>query len=108
MFHFCNRLALSRRALSGGDRAPRLQRLKFLRDGLEQVALDNVAHLIFAEVSQLDAALEPDPDFFHVVLEPAQRGEPAVVNRLAPPQDPRPRGACDSPIRDEATGDDSL
>ena len=59
--------------------------LQFLRDLLEHVALDDVAHLIFAKVSQLNSAFEPGAHFFHVVLEPAQSREPAIVNRLAAP-----------------------
>ena len=59
--------------MSGGDTAPRLQ-LELLRDRLELIALDNVAHLIFVEVAELDAALETDADLFHVVLKTPQRG----------------------------------
>ena len=49
--------------------------LEFLRDLFELVALDDVADLIFAEIAQLDAALQTGADFLHVVLETAQRGE---------------------------------
>ena len=49
----------------------------------ELVALDDVADLIFAEIAELDAAFEPDADFLHVVLETAQGGKTAIVNRLA-------------------------
>src|ERR1700674_205218 len=60
--------------------------LEFLRDLLELIALDDVAHLKFAEVAKLDAAFQTGTHFFHVVLESAQRRNPAVVNRLAFPQ----------------------
>ena len=82
--------------------------LQLLRDRLELIALDDVAHLIFVEVAELDAALETDAHFFHVVLETAQRREAAIVNRLAPPQHPRARGARDPAIGDETAGDDAL
>ena len=80
---------------------------QLLRDRLELIALDDVAHLIFVEVAELDAALETDAHFFHVVLETAQRGEAAIVNRLAPSQHPRARGARDPAIGDEAAGDNA-
>src|SRR5713226_6121089 len=82
--------------------------LQFLRDGLELIALDDVAYLIFVEVAQLDAALEADANFFHVVLETAQSREPAIVNRLALSQDSRPRRPRDPAIGDEASGHDSF
>src|ERR1043166_1052740 len=80
---------------------------EFLRDGLELIALDDVAHLIFAKVAQLDAALEADANFFHVVLESAKSGKPAVVNRLTFPQHARPRRAGNTAVGDEATRHDS-
>ena len=67
--------------------------LQFLRDLLELIALDDVADLIFVEVAQLDAALEADAHFLHVVLETAQGRESAIVNRLAPAQRRAP-GQC--------------
>src|SRR5256714_15411955 len=81
---------------------------QFLRDGFEQIALDDVAHLIFAEISQLDAAFETNPDFFHVVLETAKRGETAVVNRLALAQHPGARSPRNPAVGDEASGHDAL
>ena len=81
-------------------------RYNFCATCFELIALDDVADLIFAEVAELDAALEADADFLHVVLETAQGREPAIVNRLAPAQDPRPGGAADPPISDQAAGDD--
>jgi hypothetical protein len=81
---------------------------QFLRDGLEQVALDDVAHLIFAEIPQLYPAFEADPDFLHVVLETAQGGQSAVVNWLASPQNTGSRGACYPPVGDEAARDQAL
>src|SRR3954468_14302095 len=103
MFHDCSRPAVSGRCRARRHSAAATA-LKFLRDGFEQVALDNVGHLIFAEISQLDAALETDPDFFHVVLETAQGGQPAVVNWLATTQDAGSRGASDSAISHQAPG----
>ena len=82
-------------------------RYKFLRDLFELIALDDVADLIFVEVAELDAALQADAHFLHIVLETAQGGEPAIVNRLAPAQDPRARGAADPAIGDQAAGDDA-
>ena len=67
--------------------------LQFLGDLFELVALDDVADLIFAEVAQLDTAFESNPHFLHVILETAQGGESAIVNRLATAQDARPLGA---------------
>ena len=86
----------------------RLDAYNFCATCFELVALDDVADLIFVEVAELDAALEADADFLHIVLETAQRGEAAIVNRLAPAQDPRPRGAADPAIGDQAAGDDAL
>src|SRR4051812_35044328 len=81
---------------------------EFLRDGLELIALDDIAHLIFAKVAQLDSAFEADADFFHVVLETAQSRESAVVDRLTFPQHTRARGACDPAIGDETARHNSL
>ena len=64
--------------------------------------------MVFVEIAELDAALEAAADFLHVVLESAQRGEAAIVNRLAPAQNAGPRGARDAAIGDEAAGDDAL
>src|SRR3954447_406670 len=107
MFHDCSRPALSGRCRARRQSAAATA-LKFLRDGFEQVALDDVAHLVFAEISQLDAALEADAHFFHVVLETAERREAAVVNGLALPHNPRARRPRDAAVRDEAAGYDAL
>ena len=37
------------------------------------MTFDDVADLVFVEITQLDAALEADPDFFYIVLKTAQR-----------------------------------
>src|SRR2546421_12551668 len=110
MFHvvaasLCRGICRATAIPQSGTAAPAL---KFLRDGFEQVALDDVAHLIFAEIPQLDAALEADPDFFHVVLETAQGRQSTVVNRLAFAENPRPRRPRDSAIGDETARDDAL
>src|SRR5688500_10887644 len=80
---------------------PLLQVLKLLRDGFELIALDDVAHLIFVEVAQLDAAFETDADLFHIILETPERGQSAIVNWLAPPQHPRPSGPRNASIGNE-------
>ena len=79
---------------------------QFLRDLLEHVALDDVAHLVFAKISQLDSAFEARADLFYVVLESAQRREPAIINRLTPSQDPSSSCSCDATIGDEASRHD--
>src|ERR1700683_1237354 len=76
---------------------------EFLRHFLECVALDNVARLVLVEVPELDAAFEAAADLLHIILETAQRGETAVVNRLATAEDPRAGGAGDAAIGDHAT-----
>src|SRR6266446_3494275 len=45
---------------------------QFLCDLLELIALDDIAHLIFVEVAEFDAAFKTRAHFFHVVLETAQ------------------------------------
>ena len=47
--------------------------LEFLGHGFELIALDDVAHLVFAEIAELDATFQPGTDFFHVVLKTAER-----------------------------------
>src|SRR6266513_1387372 len=74
---------------------------------LELITLDHVAHLIFAEVAQLDSTFQTRTDFFHVVLETAQRRNPAVVNWLALSQNASAPGARDPAIGHEATSDDA-
>jgi hypothetical protein len=65
MFHMCESASGKRpaSAVAGG--------LQFLGDLLELVALDHVAHLIFAEIAQFDSAFQTGTDFFHVILETA-------------------------------------
>src|SRR5437588_2076743 len=111
MFHLLwSDETLSSRPISNliGSTESRPTELEFLRDRFEQVALDDVAHLIFAEISQLDAALQADPDFFHVVLETPERREAAIVNRLALAQDPGAGGPGNPAIGHEAAGDDTF
>src|SRR3984893_19153313 len=78
--------------------------LEFLRDLLELIALDDVAYLIFAEVTELDAAFQTGTHFFHVVLESAQRRNSAVVNRLAFSQYASACDAGDATTGYETTG----
>ena len=70
------------------------------------IALDDIANLIFAEVTEFYATLQADADFLHIVLKTAQGGDPAIVDRLTPAQDTRPGGAADPSITDQAAGDD--
>src|SRR2546423_13020219 len=51
---------------------------KFLRHGFELIALDHVANVVFVEIAELDTAFQTGPDFFDLVLEPAQRGTSGV------------------------------
>ena len=46
--------------------------LEFLGHSLELIAFDDIAHLIFAEIAELDAAFQTGANFFHVVLETAE------------------------------------
>ena len=63
---------------------------------------------VVVEVAELDAALEAAADFLHVVLEAAQRGEAAVVDRLAAAEDAGAARCGDAAIGDDAAGDDAL
>src|SRR2546430_16948094 len=82
--------------------------LQFLRKLFELVALDYVAHLILAEVAQLDPTLQAGTHFLHVILETAQRGKSAVVNRLALSQNAGARSAGDTAICHQTTSDDAF
>src|SRR5262249_38196262 len=55
---------------------------QFLRDSFKLIALDHVAYLIFAEITKLYAAFQPGTHFLYIILETAQRRDPAVINRL--------------------------
>src|ERR1700756_5930346 len=101
MFHMCEDVSGETPASAAADR------LQFLGDLLELIAFDHVADLIFAEVAQLDSAFQTGADFFHVVLETAQRRNSAVVNRLALSQNARARHTSNSAIGDKTTGDDA-
>src|SRR5690242_85446 len=80
---------------------------QFLGDLFELIALDHIAHLIFAEISQLNSAFQTGTDFFDVVLETAKRRNPAVVNRLSSSQNASPPGACNPAIGHETTSNDA-
>src|SRR5215471_18405709 len=80
---------------------------QFLGDLLELIALDHVAYLIFAEVAQLDSTFQTGTDFFHVVLETAQRRKAAVVNRLALSQNASACRPSNPAIGHETTSDDA-
>ena len=78
-----------------------------MRHLLELVALDDVADLILAEVAKLDAALETAAHFLHVILKTAQSRKPAIINRLTPTQNPRPRSAADPAVDNKSAGDNA-
>src|SRR6266404_9466916 len=80
---------------------------QFLGHRLELITLDDVAHVIFAEIAELDTAFQSGANFLHVVLEPAQGRNSAVVDRLAFACDARASGARDSAVGHQTTGDDA-
>jgi len=45
---------------------------EFLGDSLELIALNDVAHVVFAEIAKLEAAFQTGAHFLHVVLEAAE------------------------------------
>ena len=53
-----------------------------MRDLLELIALNDVAHLIFVEIAELDAAFQAGANFLHIVCKASQRRKPAIINRL--------------------------
>src|SRR5947208_17023856 len=59
------------KAFLGNAASAEADGLQFLSDLLELIALDHVAHLIFAEVAQSDSAFQTGPHFIPVVLDPA-------------------------------------
>src|SRR5262249_41459549 len=73
----------------------------------ELIALDDVAYLVFAEVAQLDSALQSRTHLLNVVMETPQSGNPTVINRLSPPDNASPRHARDAAVSDKASRDDS-
>src|SRR5262249_27798385 len=101
MFHICTGVSGETPASAAADG------LQFLRDLLELIALDHVAHLIFVEISQLDSAFEAGTDFFHVILETPQRRNPAIVNRLASPKNASPPCTRNPTIGHEAASDNA-
>src|SRR5262249_31503016 len=82
--------------------------LQFLGNLFELVTFDDVAHLVFAEVAQLDSAFQTRAHFFHVVFETPQRRNAAIVNRLALSQDTSARSARDAAISDKTTSNCAL
>src|SRR5207253_9364070 len=80
--------------------------LQFLRDLLVRITLDDVAHLVFAKISQLNSAFESRAHLFYVVLEPAQGGKPAIIDRLTTSQDPCSRRSRDATVGDKTSGHD--
>src|SRR5215467_12304362 len=80
---------------------------QFLGNLLELIALDHVAYLIFAEVTQFDSAFQTGTNFFHVVLKTAQRRNPSIVNRLTFSQDASACHTSNPAIGHEAASDDT-
>src|SRR5207244_3411806 len=74
----------------------------------ELIALDDVADLVFAEISELDSTFQTGAHFLHIILESPQSGESAVINRLAFSQHASASGAGDSSIGNQTTGNDAL
>jgi len=83
-------------------------RLQLLGDLFQSVTLDDIANLVFIEISELAAALDPGSDLFYIVLESAQGRQSAVINRLPLAQNPRSAGADDSAIGHITTRDCAL
>src|SRR5260370_41907087 len=77
------------------------------RDRFTLVALNDDASLVCAGVADLNAAFKPGTHFFHVILEAAQRRNPAVVHWLLFPEHARARGASYATIGHETAGDDA-
>src|SRR5690606_41197811 len=65
---------------------PRLHRL---RDLFDRHALDDVAHQDVVEAIEADAALHAGPHLADIVLEPSQRGDPALPDLVAVAQHAR-------------------
>src|SRR5262249_5630757 len=80
---------------------------QFLGDLLQLIALNHIAYLIFAEVTQPNSAFQTRPDFFHVILETSQRLNAASVTRLEPAKNESSPGASEPAIGHEATSYDA-
>src|SRR5215831_17441602 len=80
---------------------------QFLRDLFELIALNHVAHLIFAKITQLDSTLQTGTHLFYVVLKTAQRRNPAVINRLTLSENASARRASNPTIGHQATSDNA-
>src|SRR5918996_1014177 len=83
---------------------PLLRCLEFLRDRFKLVALDHIAHLIFTEIAELNSAFHTRTHFLYIILEAAQRRNPAVVNRLAFTKHAGTRCAGDPAISNKTAG----
>src|SRR4030095_3908008 len=81
---------------------------KFLGHRFELVALDDVADVVFAEIAELDTAFQARADFLHVVLETAERGKSAIINRLTLADYSGASGPSDSPIGHQTAGHDTF
>src|SRR6266446_7191088 len=80
---------------------------QLLCDRFKLVALNDVPHLVFAEVAELNAAFKTGTHFFHIILEAAQRRNPAVVHRLPFSENTGARGASYATIGHKTAGDDA-
>src|ERR671938_1995766 len=74
-------------------------------DRARRVDLELVAFLDVGEVTQHDAALEAGGDFAHVVVEPAQRLDLAVVDDRPVADEAHLRAAGDATLGDVGAGD---
>src|SRR5262245_12293939 len=83
-----------------------LARLYRRRHSLDDERLDHVADLDVVVLLEADAALEAGLDLGDVVLEPAQRADPALVDDDVVAEEPRLRiaGAGNRPLDDNAAG----
>src|SRR5581483_7724749 len=71
------------------------------------VALDNVTDLEVVEILDANAALEPGPDFLHVILEAPQRPDAPRVDLGAVPDHAHATFAIDDPGPHRAPGNDA-
>src|SRR4030095_409096 len=79
--------------------------LQLSGDLSDLVRLDDVAFLDVVEVLDPDTALEPLAHLADVVLEAAERADPAVVRNDAVADDAGPRGPDDRALQDGRAGD---
>src|SRR5581483_3408869 len=83
-------------------------RSEFSRDLVEGIGLDDVPGFEIVEVLDADAALVPLLGLPHIILEPTQRAQFALIHGYVVSHDPDAR-ACpgDRSVDDIAAGDDA-